>query len=71
MKKCTIKKPWLSKGLLKSIGKQNRLDKRYLNCPSINITFNNYKKYKNKLKHSLRIAKHLYYEQQLQQNRSS
>ena len=67
-RKCTTKKPWLSKGLLKSIGKKNRLYKRYLNCPS-NTTLSNCKKYKNKLNHSIRIAKRLYYEQQLMQNR--
>ena len=67
-RKCTINKPWLFKGLLKSIGKENRLYKRYLNCPS-NTTLNKFKKYKNKLNHSIRIAKGLYYEQQLMQNR--
>ena len=33
-KRSTVKKPWLSKGLLKSVKQKNRLYKRYLNSPS-------------------------------------
>ena len=58
--KNSVSKPWLSRGLLKSIKRKNVLYKRYL----INSTLEHelsYKRYKNKLNHSLRIAKSLYY----------
>ena len=56
-KRSTIKKPWLSKCYLKSIRQKNRLYKCYLNSPSIDN--NKYKIFKNKLNHSIRIAKRL------------
>ena len=58
-RKCTLSKPWLSKGLLKSIRRKNRLYKRYLNTPN-DVNQASYKKYKNKLNHSLRIAKRIF-----------
>jgi hypothetical protein len=61
--KSIFKKPWLSKGLLKSVRQKNRLYKRYLNSPSVNNNLK-YKRFKIKLNHSIRIAKRLYYEQQ-------
>lgn len=63
-KKCTLTKPWLSKGLLKSIRRKDKLYKRYLNTPDY-VNEASYKNYKNKLNHSLRIAKRLYYDKQL------
>ena len=63
-RKCNLSKPWLSKGLLKSIRRKNRLYKRYLNTPN-DVNQASYKKYKNKLNHSLRIAKRIYYDKQL------
>ncbi len=62
-KKCNLRKPWLSKGLLISIRRKNRLYRRYLNTPST-VNETSYKKYKNKLNHSLRIAKRIYYNKQ-------
>ncbi len=59
-----MSKPWLSKGLLKSIRRKNRLYKRYINTPN-DVNQASYKKYKNKLNHSLRIAKRIYYDKQL------
>lgn len=69
-RKCTVNKPWLSKGLLKSIGKKNKLYRRYLRNPSPQNE-QKYKKYKNKLTHSLRIAKRLWYEKKLENAKSN
>jgi hypothetical protein len=69
-KRPTVKKPWLSKGLLKSIKQKNRLYKRYLNSPSSDNLVK-YKIFKNKLTHSLRIAMRLYYEEQINRNKSN
>ena len=63
-KKCTMSKPWLSRGLIKSIKRKSKLYKRYLNVPNY-VNEVSYKKYKNKLNHSLRIAKRNYYDKQL------
>ena len=59
-----LSKPWLSKGLLKSIRTKNKLYKQYLSNQSP-LYETGYKKYKNKLNHSLRIAKRLYYEKKI------
>lgn len=67
---CTLNKPWLSKGLLKSIKKKNILYKRFLSNPTLHRE-QLYKKYKNKLTHSLRIAKRLYYEKKLEDYKSN
>lgn len=69
-KKNTIKKPWLSKGLLKSIRRKNKLYKQYLNTPSY-VNEVSYKNYKNKLNHSLRNAKRIYYEKQIEYAKSN
>ena len=56
-----IKKPWITKGLLKSINTKCKLYKAYLKNP---CNFNNdrYTKYKNKLNHLLKISKRNYYD---------
>ena len=59
--KDTFKKPWMTRGLLKSIKRKNKLYQKFLRNPS-SVNENLYKIYKNKLNHSLRIAKRLYYE---------
>jgi hypothetical protein len=43
-----FRKPWLSKGLLKSIKRKNKLFKKYLSIPCP-INENVYKKFRNKL----------------------
>ena len=48
-----------------SIKQKSKLYRRYLNIPSYANEIS-YKNYKNKLNHSLRIAKRLYYEKQLE-----
>ena len=65
-----IDKPWLSKGLLRSIKTKNKLYKQYLNDPTLPNELT-YKKYKNKLTHSLRIAKSLYYTKRLEDEKSN
>ena len=61
---CALKKPWLSTCRLKSIKRKNLLYKKYLKSPT---PFNesSYKKYRNRLNHSLRLAKRSYYEAKL------
>ena len=58
------RKPWLSKGLLKSIKRKSKLYKRFLNYPSP-ANENTYKRFKSKLIHLLWIAKRKIYENQL------
>ena len=68
--KCNFSKPWFSKGLAHSVKKKNLLYRRFLRNPC----FENeaiYKKYKNKLNHSLKIAKRLYYEARLERLKSN
>jgi hypothetical protein len=62
-RKYALTKPWLSKVLLKSIRQKNRLYKRYLNSHSSENELS-YKRYRNKLNHSLRLAKQIYYDKQ-------
>ncbi|CAH3111049.1 unnamed protein product, partial [Pocillopora meandrina] len=51
-----FRKPWISQGLLKSVKQKNKLYKQYISNPSL-WNEAKYKTYKNKLNHSLRIAK--------------
>lgn len=63
-------KSWMTKGLLKSIKKKNNLYRKYLRKPTCeNNTI--YKNYKNKLNHSIRIAKRLYFENKLRNSTSN
>ena len=65
-----FKKPWLTKQLLKSIKRKNNLYKKYIRVPSM-VNASLYKTYKNKLNHTLRLAKRLYYEKKLQDVKSN
>ena len=62
-----FRKPW---SLLKSVKQKNKLYKQYISNPS---PWNEakYKTYKNKLNHSLRIAKRLYYDKKLSESKSN
>jgi hypothetical protein len=53
--------PWLTKGLLKSIKKKNRLYKQFIKTPN-SIRESRYKIFRNKLTHVIRKAKRSYYE---------
>ena len=68
-KRKRINKPWLSKALIKCIKRKNKLYKLYIQNPSTDREII-YKHYKNKLNHSLRIAKRLYYERKLDKVKS-
>ena len=52
--------PWITKGLLKSINKKNKLYKQYLNSPS-KKGLQKFKTYKNKLNMIIRKAKRKYF----------
>ena len=64
VKNVTLRKPWITKGLHKCIKKKNLLYKRFLVNPT-SYREKTYKNYKNKLAHSLRVAKRLYYNKKL------
>ena len=57
--------PWLTRGLLKSINKKNRLYKKLVRSPTTSCELK-YKPYKNKLNHLIRIAKRTYYDSKLE-----
>ena len=54
---------------MKSTRKKNNLYKRFLNDPNPHIEFK-YEQYRNKLNHSLRIAKRLYFESKIEQHKN-
>ena len=58
------KSPWMTKCVLKSIKRKNKLYSKYLSDPN-KINENLYKKYKNRLNHVIRLSKKKYYEQEL------
>jgi hypothetical protein len=64
-KKFSLRKPWVSNGLLKSINRKNNLYKKYLNNPCTENE-SKYKRYKNKLTNLLRNAKKIYYEEKIE-----
>ena len=68
-KKCWHK-PWLTKGLLRYIKNKNILYKRFIRSATVQDN-TLYKNYKNKLNHLIRIAKRMYYEQQLSNSKSN
>ena len=70
MKRFNLRKPWFTKGLAKSAKKKNMLYKCFLNNPN-SSNENVYKSYKNKFTHSLRVAKRLYYEKQIEKLKSN
>ena len=63
-KQSRLNKPWLSNALINCIKKKNKLYRKYLRNPIMDRQ-SIYKSYKNKLNHSLRIAKRLHYEKKL------
>ena len=70
VKNVTLSKPWITKGLLKSVRKKSLLYKRFLANPTP-YREKLYKSYKNKLTHSLRVAKRLYYNKKLDEYKSN
>ena len=55
------KSPWITKGLLASVRKKNKLYKKYLAIPTP-ACGSHYNRYKNELNHLIRIAKKHYYD---------
>ena len=66
----TFRKPWLTKSLLRSINKKNKLFKQYLWHRS-NEKFFKYKTYTNKLTDLLRVTKRLYFQNQIESNKKN
>ena len=66
----SFRKPWLTKSLLRSINKKNKLYKQYLRHRS-NEKLLKYKMYKNKLTDLLRVAKSLYFQNQIELNKTN
>ena len=64
----SFRKPWFTKSLLRSINKRNKLYKQYLRHRS-NEKLLRYKTYKNKLTDLLRVAKRLYFQNQIELNK--
>ena len=65
----SFRKPWLTKSLLRSINKKNKLYKQYLRHRSNEKLLKN-KTYKNKLSNLPRVAKRLYFENQIEINKT-
>ena len=64
-----LSQPRLTKGLMRSIRKKNNLYKRFLNDPNPCIEFK-YEQSRNKLNHYRRIAKRLYFESKIEQQKN-
>ena len=62
------RKPWISKGILKSIKTKNKLFSKIQNLDKTDSNkWNKYKKYRNKLKHIIEYAKMTYFKNQIAQ----
>ena len=64
MKIDRCKSPCITRSIIKSVRKKNKLYKKFLCHPTTNNE-QKYKQYKNKLNHIIKIAKKKYYEEQL------
>ena len=65
-------KPWLTFGLIKSIGRKNKLYYSYRHSKSnMNEKFEKYKRYRNKLNHLLRIAERQHYTTFIENNKQN
>ena len=62
--------PWITKGLLKSINKKNRLYKQYLKNPT-NVNLQKFKTYKNKLSMLIRKSKRMYLFKKFENSRNN
>ena len=64
-KKEIIRKPWITKGIIKSIHTKNKLFKRYIRDPNNNSLSNKFKKYRNRLNSVIKLSRKQYYFQKL------
>ena len=60
LNKNKAKKPWITRGILRSIATRNRLYKKALRS-KVNTDLDKYKKYRNKLTSIIRLSRKLYY----------
>ena len=60
-----IRNPWITRGILRSIKKRNKLYKSYISNPS-EQNANKYKKYRNNLNSIIRSSKKLYYSKEIE-----
>ena len=65
-----IKSPWLSYGLLKCIRRKNRLYRKFI-CKPTDANKESYKKYRNKLNTTLRLAKQNYFSNLLEKEKNN
>ena len=66
------KKPWLSNGLIKSIGRKNKLYYNYRHSThNIKAKFEKYKMFRNKLHHLIRISEKAYYASLIENNKQN
>ena len=63
-------KPWISKGLLYSIRRKNKLYAVYLKYKTT-ASHSFYRRYKNKLSHILKVAEKMYYKEKLEGNKNN
>ena len=63
-------KPWLTKGIIKSLKTKNNLYKRSLKNPTAESKFK-YKQYRNKLHHLLRIVKRIHHKNKFEQTKNN
>lgn len=69
-KKNKPKMPWITKAILRSIRKRNKLYKTYLTNPTF-YNNNKYKTYRNKLTNIIRISRKMYYSDQFDKAKSN
>ena len=65
-----IAKPWLSRGLVNSITRKNKLFIKLQNCFNV-IAFNDYQKYRNYLSRMIKTAKQNYYNEAIEVNKNN
>ena len=62
-------KPWLTKGILRSIKVKHKLFKKTLKDPT-DAKWKSFKMYRNKLTHTIEASKQIYYKNQIQNNKN-
>ena len=67
-------KPWISKGILISINRKNKLYKKYIKCASNDsklLTFNEYKTLKNQINELVHLGKKTHYAHYFNENNNN
>ena len=65
-RRLTIRRPWITKGILKSIRTKNALFKQYIRNPGNILFHEKFKKYRNKLNAIIKLARKEYYFKKIQ-----